>query len=80
VNRLRKYIERMPDGCGLRIAYAMSETALPAARPRSQWREVAPFSAADEILAEPGLKSVFKTAIEKGFAILPENGLQAATK
>ena len=30
--------------------------------------------------AEPGLKSVFKTAIEKGFAILPENGLQAATK
>jgi hypothetical protein len=71
VNRLRKYIERMPDGRELRTAYAMTLTALPDPRPRSIWQEVAPFSAADEVLAEPGLKTVFKAAIERGFAIVP---------
>jgi hypothetical protein len=70
VKRLRKYIERTPDGRELRIAYAMIETALPDPRPRSNWHEVAPFSAAEEILTEPGLKTVFKVAIERGFAIV----------
>jgi hypothetical protein len=73
VNRLRKYIERTPDGRELRVAYAMTLTALPDARPRSQWQEVAPFSAADEVLAEPELKVVFKAAIERGFAIVPRS-------
>ena len=77
MNRLRKYIELMPDGQELRLAYAMSETALPEARPRSRWQEVTPFSAAEEVLAEPGLKGVFKAAIERGFAIVPESGLRA---
>jgi hypothetical protein len=70
VNRLRKYIEQSPDGRQLRVAYAMTLTTLPEARPRSQWQEVAPFSAADEILAEPELKTVFKAAIERGFAVV----------
>ena len=69
VNRLRKYIERMPGGREARIAYAMTAAALPEPRPQSKWHEVAPFSAADELLAEPGLKTVFKAAIERGFAI-----------
>jgi hypothetical protein len=77
MNRLRKYIELMPDGQELRLAYAMSETALPDARPRSRWQEIIPFSAADEVMAEPGLKSVFKAAIERGFTIVPESGLKA---
>jgi hypothetical protein len=80
VNRLRKYIELMPDGQELRLAYAMSETALPDARPRSRWQEIILFSAADEVMAEPGLKSVFKAAIERGFAIVPESGLSLKAK
>ena len=80
MNRLRKYVERLPDGRELRLAYAMSETALPDARPRSRWQEITPFSAADEVMAEPGLKHVFKAAIERGFAIVPESGLRAKGK
>ena len=73
MNRLRKYMEIMPDGRELRLAYAMSETDLPEARPRSKWQEVAPFNAADEVLAEPELKTLFKAAIERGFAIAPRS-------
>jgi hypothetical protein len=73
VNRLRKYIERLPDGRELRVAYAMTLTALPEARPRSKWQQVLPFSAAGEVLAEPCLKTLFKTAIERGFAIVPRS-------
>lgn len=69
MNRLRKYIERSPDGRELRIAYAMTAAALPEPRPQSKWQEVAPFSAADELLADPELKTVFKAAIQRGFAI-----------
>ena len=80
MNRLRKYVERLPDGRELRLAYAMSETALPDARPRSRWQEIIPFSAADEVMAEPGLNDVFKSAIERGFAIVPESGPKAKGK
>jgi hypothetical protein len=80
VNRLRKYIERTADGRELRIAYAMMGTALPDPRPRSQWREETTFSAADEVLANPGLKTVFKIAIERGFAVVPEIRLKPKGK
>jgi hypothetical protein len=73
VNRLRKYIERSSDGRELRVAYAMTLSALPEARPRSKWQEVVPFSAADEVLAAPELKTSFKAAIERGFAIVPRS-------
>jgi hypothetical protein len=71
MKRLRKYIERTPDGRELRIAYVMTLTALPDPRPQSVWQEVALFSAADDVFEEPGLKTVFKIAIERGFAIVP---------
>jgi hypothetical protein len=74
MNRLRKYIERMADGRELRVAYAMAVMALPDPRPRAQWREDASFSAADELLTDPGLKSIFKAAIDRGFAIVPKSG------
>ena len=67
----------MADGRELRVAYAMTVTALPDSRPRAQWQEIAPFSAADEVLSDPALKTVFKMAIERGFAIVPESGLKA---
>jgi hypothetical protein len=76
VNRLRKYIERSDAGQELRTAYALTAPALPDPRPRSQWREETTFSAADEVLANPELKSVIKTAIQRGFALLPETGLK----
>ena len=72
MNRLRKYVERTSDGQEFRIAYAMTATALPDCRPRAQWQEIAPFSAADEVLSNPGLKTVFKAALESGFAIVPK--------
>jgi hypothetical protein len=64
----------------MRIAYAMSGTSLPDPRPRSQWREVTPFSAADEVLTNPGLKTIFKAAIERGFAVVPESRLEPKGK
>ena len=80
MNRLRKYIERMPGGRELRTAYAMTLTALPDPRPPSQWREELPFSAADELLKEPELKTTFKAAIDRGYAIAPALGLKAKGK
>jgi hypothetical protein len=74
MNRLRKYIERTAAGRELRTAYAMAVTDLPDPRPQSHWREDASFSAADELLTEPGRKSLFKVAIERGFAIVPKSG------
>jgi hypothetical protein len=55
----------MSDGRELRIAYAMTMTALPDPRPRSKWQEIAPFGAADEVLAEPKLKTVFKKEVSQ---------------
>lgn len=80
MNRLQKYIERTDAGRELRTAYAMTRTALPDSRPGSQWREETNFSAADEVLARPELKAVFKTAIERGFAIVPDTGLKVKGK
>jgi hypothetical protein len=80
VNRLRKYIERTADGRALRTACAMTRTALPDPRPRSRWSEENNFSAADEALANPALKTVFKAAIERGFAVVPESGLKPKVK
>jgi hypothetical protein len=56
----------------------MTETTLPEPRPLSKWHEVVPFSAAEEILTEPGLKTVFKAAIERAFAIARSQALVVA--
>jgi hypothetical protein len=36
-----------------------------------EWQRIDSFSAAEEVLNDPGLKSVFKTAIDKGCAVIP---------
>lgn len=77
MNRLQKFIERMADGRELRTAYAMAVTALPDPRPRAGWSADPSFSPADEVLANPELKPLFKDAIERGFAIVPEMGPKA---
>jgi hypothetical protein len=35
-----------------------------------EWRKIDSFSAAEEVLNDTGLRSVFKTAIDKGCAIV----------
>jgi hypothetical protein len=77
MNRLQKFIERTADGRELRTAYAMAVTALPDPRPRAKWSEDTSFSAVDEVLAKPELRPLFKAAIDRGFAIVPENRLKA---
>jgi len=79
MNRLRKYVEQRANGHEARQAYAITITALPDPRPRPQWRKVVPFSAAEEVLSDPALKTVFKAAIERGFAVIPEIGLRPNT-
>ena len=39
------------------------------------WQTAHPFNvAADELLKEPGLKDVFKVAVEKGYALVARSG------
>ncbi|WP_152977503.1 hypothetical protein [Bradyrhizobium pachyrhizi] len=72
MNRLQKFVEQggATDQPG-RTAYAFNATVLPEAGVDFDWRRVAGFSAGDEVLKDPGLKSVFQTAIKRGFAIVP---------
>jgi hypothetical protein len=38
------------------------------------WQTAHPFNVADELLKDPGLKDVFKVAIEKGYALVARSG------
>jgi hypothetical protein len=72
MNRLRKFVERGAAGVRRgRTAYAFTPSVLPEPRAGLDWRPVADFSAADELLAEPNLKLVFEAALKSGCAIVP---------
>ena len=69
--RLKKYIEWMSRARRTdRIAYVMKEWDLPTPVPGAEWRIDLKFSAADEILRDPELKTVFKAALEKGIEVV----------
>ncbi|MGY0573251.1 hypothetical protein ACTGJ9_020915 [Bradyrhizobium sp. RDM12] len=69
MNRLQKYVEQGAVGERPgRIAYAFNASILPEPTKGLDWRPVAQFSAADEILEDPGLKQVFEAALKHGFA------------
>jgi hypothetical protein len=69
--RLQKFIERGAGGGSLaRVAYVLDESALPRSTKGMEWQRIDTFSAAEEVLNDPALKSVFKTAIDKGSAIV----------
>jgi hypothetical protein len=71
MNRLRKFVERGAYGEGSgRVAYVLKTASLSEAATGMDWHVVETFSAADELLDNPGLKDVFKTAIDKGFAVV----------
>ncbi|WP_143201544.1 hypothetical protein [Bradyrhizobium sp. NAS96.2] len=73
MNRLWKFIEQGPTGEGQgRSAYAFEAAILPAPAAGMNWHAVADFSAAEELLRDPGLKAVFKTALDNGFAVLSQ--------
>lgn len=68
---LRKFIETgWHDEGPFRVAFVLDVSALPPPAKGKEWRRIASFSAAEDVLIDPGLKSVFKTAIDKGCAIL----------
>ena len=69
--RLQKFIETNANGEGpFRAAYVLDVSALPQPAKGKEWQRIDSFSAAEEVLIDPGLESVFKTAIDKGCAIL----------
>jgi hypothetical protein len=71
MTRLQKFVERGAYGEGPgRTAYLLDLTSLPPAAEGMDWHKVDSFSAADEVFNDPGLEAVFKTAIEKGCAIV----------
>ena len=70
MNRLRKYVEWMSRGRRTkRIAYVMKEWDLPLPLPGAEWQPDPKFSVADELLANPEMKAVFKEALENGVAL-----------
>ncbi|MVT69991.1 hypothetical protein GPL21_33450 [Bradyrhizobium pachyrhizi] len=74
MNRLQKFVEQGAYGERPgRTAYAFNATMLPEPTAGLDWRPVAGFSAGDEVLKERGLKTVFQTAIKRGFAIASRN-------
>ena len=63
----------MPDGrITDRVAYAIDVAALPASLAAAEWIEDSTFKPADAVLADPDpdLRTVYKTAIDKGCAIV----------
>jgi hypothetical protein len=71
--RLQKFVETGAYGEGLgRVAYILDVSALPYPDKGKEWQRIDSFSAAEEVLNDPGLKSVFKTALDNGFAIVAD--------
>ena len=67
MSRLQKYVEWMSRGRRTdRIAYVTRDWDLPEPLPGAEWQIDAEFSPTDELLRDPELKQVFKSAIEKG--------------
>jgi hypothetical protein len=71
LNRLRKFVAQGPFGEGRgRSAYAFTASILPTPSSGMTWHPVADFSAAEELLQDPGLKEVIEAAIDNGFAVV----------
>jgi hypothetical protein len=71
MNRLQKFVEHSAFGERPgRVAYVLDHETLPAPADGLEWRAVRELNAGEEILANPGLKAVFKEAIDSGWAIV----------
>jgi hypothetical protein len=70
--RLQKFIEKgAREESPRRVAYVLDVSALLRPAKGKEWQRIDSFSAAEEVLNDPNLKSVFKTAIAKGCAVVP---------
>ena len=68
---LRKYVEWMTRGRRTdRTAYVTKEWDLPVPLPGAEWQLDSKFDAAEELLRDPELKTVFKAALEKGVEVV----------
>ena len=69
--RLQKFIETgaYGDGSG-RAAYVLNASALPRPAKGKEWHRIDSFSAAEEVLNDPDLQSIFKMAIDKGCVVV----------
>ena len=71
MNGFAKFVERGAFGEGPgRTAYVMDESDLPTPLEGMEWRPVDSFDANDELSKHPGLKEVFKVAIDEGCAMI----------
>ena len=79
MQKLQKFVEvdssKATTG---RVAYTFSQTSLPPPDIGMDWHKVGSFKAADEVLKDRRLKSVFKIAIAEGYAIVEPDHLQIA--
>ena len=72
MSRLQKFIELKADEgrSSGRAAYVLDATRLPPPSENCTWKLATNFNAADEILANPDLKSVYKQAIGEGCSVV----------
>jgi hypothetical protein len=69
MNQLQNFVERGVYGI-TRVAYVSQPRFLPPSAEGMDGRNIASFSAIDEVLDNPRLKAVFQVAIQKGLAIV----------
>jgi hypothetical protein len=71
MNGLRKYLEWMSRGRRTdRVTYVLKEWNLPKPLPDAEWQRGSKFNGAEEILADPNLKEIFKIAFKKGVVVV----------
>ena len=68
---LKKYVEWMSRGRKTdRVAYVLDEWDLPEPKPGAEWAADNTFNASAEVLRDPSLRDVFKSANENGSAVV----------
>jgi hypothetical protein len=71
MNRLQKFVEQGVHGDKPgRTAYAFGPGNLPEPGTGLEWKSVASFRPADELIENAGLKDIFKAAIKNGCAVV----------
>src|SRR5262245_1378998 len=73
---LRKYVEWMSRGRRTdRVAYVLKEWDLPAPLPGAEWQRDVKFNPAEEVLANPDLRDVFREAFAKWAALTSDESV-----
>jgi predicted RNA-binding Zn-ribbon protein involved in translation (DUF1610 family) len=76
---LRKYVEWMSRGRRTdRVAYVLKEWDLPEPLPGAEWQQDVKFNPAEEVLANPDLRDVFREAIANGAALISDESVPSS--